>query len=118
MMEPGVDLEWLEGEFHAIDEVENTDKVTEHELESKRVGLVRLVQGPSEGEDINMEDETAVTQGKETEGERKKDEDEGEDSESATSKCMPHQSVYMAVPLMKVAGKGTMGDRGPVSTGF
>ena len=77
-----------------------------------------LVQGLSEGEDIEMEDETAVTQGKEMEGESEKDEDEGEDSESVTSKHMPHQSVYMAVLLMKVVGKGATGDQGPVSNGF
>ena len=40
-----------------------------------------------------MEDEMAVTQGKETEGESEKDEDEDEDGKSATSKRMPCQSV-------------------------
>ena len=118
MMVPGADLERLEGEFREIDKAENADKATEHELENERVELVRLVQGPSEGEDINMEDKMAVTQGKKTEGESKKDEDEGEDGESTTLKCMPCQSVYVAVPLMKVAGKGATGDQGPVSTKF
>ena len=31
---------------------------------------------------------------------------------------MPHQLVYMAIPPMKVVGKGAMGDRGLVSTIF
>ena len=118
MMKPGVDLEWIEGEFHEIDKTEKADEAMERELESERAELVRLVQGPSEGEDIDMEDETAVTQGKETEGESEKEDDEGEDGESATSKRMPRQSVYMAVPLMKAVGKGATGDWGPVSTEF
>ena len=118
MMKPGVDLERIEGEFHEIDKAEKVDEAMERELESERVELVRLVQGPSEGEDVDMEDETAVTQGKEMEGESEKEDDEGEDGESATSKRMPCQSVYMAVPLMTAAGKGTTGDQGPVSTEF
>ena len=118
MMKPGVDLERIEGEFREIDKAEKADEAMERELESKRVELVRLVQGPSEGEDIDMEDETAVTQGKEMEGESKKEDDEGEDGESMTSKCMPCQSVYMAVLPMKAAGKGVTGDWGPVSTEF
>ena len=118
MMKPGVDFEQIEGEFREIDNAEKADEAVEHKLECERVALVRLVQGPSEGEDIDMEDETAVTQGKETEGESKKEDNEGEDGESATSKRMPHQSVYMAVPLMKMAGKRATGDRGPVSTKF
>ena len=116
MMVPGADLEWIEGEFCEIDKVEDTDKAMECELENERVELLRLVQGPLGGEDIHMEDETAVTQGKETEGKSEKDDNEGEDGESATSKHMPRQSVYVAVPLMKVVGKGVMGDWGPVST--
>ena len=118
MMVPGVDLERIEGEFHEIDKAEDTDKATECKLESERVELLCLVQGPLEGEDINMEDGMAVTQGKETEGESEKDDNEGEDGESATSKHMLHQSVYVAVPPMKVVGKGMMGDWGPVSTEF
>ena len=118
MMKPGVDLEWIEGEFCEIDKAEKADEAMEHELESERVELVRLVQGPSEGEDIDIEDEMAVTQGKETEGESEKDEDEGEEGESMTLKRMLHQSVYVAVPPMKAVGKGMTGDRGPVSTEF
>ena len=52
MLVPGADLERIEGEFHEIDKAENMDVATECELESERVELVRLVQGPSEGEDI------------------------------------------------------------------
>lgn len=118
MREPGVDLKRIEGEFQEIDKAEKADEAMERELERERVELVRLVQGPSAGEDIDMEDETAVTQGKETEGESEKEDDEGKDGESATSKRMPHQSVYVAVPPMKGAGKGATGDRGPVSTDF
>ena len=118
MMKPRVDLERIEGEFHEIDNAEKADEAMERELESERVALVHLVQGPSDGEDIDMEDETAVTQGKETEGESEKEDDEGEDGESATSKRMPRQSVYVAVLPMKAAGKGVTGDRGPVSTEF
>ena len=118
MLVPGVDLEWIEGEFLEINKVEKADEAMEHELESESVELVCLVQGPSEGEDIDMEDEMAVTQGKETKEESEKDDDEGEDSKSTTSKRMLRQSVYVAVPLMKAAGKGAMGDRGPVSTEF
>ena len=118
MMKPGVDFEQIEGEFREIDNVEKADEVMEHELEREGDELVRLVQGPSEGEDIDMEDEMGVTQGKETEGESKKEDDEGEDSESVTLKRMLHQLVYVAVPPMKVAGKGATGDRGPVSTEF
>ena len=116
MMKPGVDFEWIEGEFHVMDHVEKADEAMERELEREGDELVRLVQGLSEGEDINMEDETAVTQGKETEGESEKEDDEGEDGESATSKRMPCQSIYVAVPPMKAAGKGATGDWGPVST--
>ena len=118
MMKPGVDLEQIEGEFREIDKAEKADEAMEHELERERVELVHLVQGPSEGEDINMEDKTAVTQGKETEGESEKEDDEGKDGKSATLKRMPHQLVYVAVPPMKAAGKGVTGDRGPVSTEF
>ena len=118
MMKPGVDLERMEGEFYEIDKAEKADEATERELEREGDELVRLVQGPSAGEDIDMEDETAVTQGKETEGESEKEDDEGEDGESATSKRMPRQSVYVAVPPMKGAGKSATGDRGPVSTEF
>ena len=118
MMEPGVDFERIEGEFRVMDDVEKADEAMERELESEGDELVRLVQGPSEGEDIDMEDETAVTQGKETEGESEKEDDEGKDGESATSKRMPRQSVYVAVPPMKAAGKSATGDRGPVSTEF
>ena len=64
MMKPGVDLERIEGEFCEIDKVEKVDEAMECELESERDKLVRLVQGLSEGEDIDMEDEMAVTQGK------------------------------------------------------
>ena len=118
MMKPGVDFERIEGEFCEIDDVEKVDEVMERKLEREGDELVRLVQGPSEGEDIDMEDETAVTQGKETEGESEKEDDEGEDGESATSKRMLRQLVYVAVLLMKVVGKGVTGDRGPVSTEF
>ena len=118
MMEPGADLEQLEGEFHEIDEAENTDKATERKFENERVELMCLVQGPSEVDNIDMEDKMAVTQGKETEGESEKDEDEGEEGESMTLKRMLHQSVYVAVPPMKAVGKGMTGDRGPVSTEF
>ena len=118
MMEPGADLEWLEGEFHTINKAENVDKAMEHELESESLELVHLVQGLSEGDDIKIEDETVGAQGKETEGESEQDEDDAEDGESVTSKCMQHQLVYVAVLLMKVVGKGAMGDWGPVSTSF
>ena len=56
MMEPGADLEWLEGEFCTIDEVEKVDKATECELKNERLKLVCLVQGLLEGDDIDMED--------------------------------------------------------------
>ena len=118
MMKPGANFEYIEGEFRVIDDAEKADEAMEREWERERLELLRLVQGPLEGEDIAMEDETAVTQGKETEGESEKEDDEGEDGESATSKCMPHQSVYVAVPPMKGAGKSATGDRGPVSTEF
>ena len=111
-------MEHIEGEFRVMDDAEKADEAMEHELEREGDELVPLVQGPLEGEDIAMEDEMAVTQGKETEGESKKEDDEGEDGESATSKRMPRQSVYVAVPPMKAAGKGVTGDRGPVSTEF
>ena len=116
MMVPGANLEHIEGEFRELDKVEKADEAMERELEREGDKLVHLVQGPSEGEDIDMEDESAVTQGKETEGESEKEDDEGEDGESATSKRMPCQSVYVAVPPMKAVGKGATGDRGPVST--
>ena len=118
MIVPGADLEWIEGEFCEIDKAEKADEAMECELESERVELVHLVQGLSEGEDIDMEDETAVTQGKEVEGESEKEDDEGEDGKSTTLKRMPCQLVYVAVPPMKVAGKGVTGDWGPVSTEF
>ena len=116
MMVPGANLEHTEGEFCVIDDAEKADEAMEHELEREGDELVCLVQGPSGGEDIDMEDEMAVTQCKEMEGESEKEDDEGEDGESATSKRMPRQLVYVAVLPMKAAGKGAMGDRGPVST--
>ena len=64
MMVPGANLEHIEGEFHVLDKAEKADEAMEHELERERLELLHLVQGPLEGEDIDMEDKTAVTQGK------------------------------------------------------
>jgi hypothetical protein len=94
------------------------DQGAEWDLESKRLELVQLIQSPSEVGDVNMEDEMAGMQGKETEGESECEEDEAEDNKSANSKCTTHQSSYVAILPMKVVGKGGMGDWGLVSTVF
>jgi hypothetical protein len=115
MLEPGADLERLEGEFRVLDEAQKADEGTARELENERLELLRIVQGPTEVGDVNMEDETGGTQGKETEGESEREDDEVGDDGSTTSKRTTRQRVYVNVPPMKVPGKGGMGDRGLVS---
>jgi hypothetical protein len=99
-----------------LDDADKADAVMARELEDERLELLRLVQSLTVAGDVDMEDETVGTQGKETEGESERDDDEVVDEGSTTSRRTTRQRVYVGnPPPVKVSEKGGMGDRGLVS---